>query len=149
VRLAVGCKSCVRPVDAATLTAGPDVIRGSGPDQNSGLLRHRPSRVFPIDGSTVSHHAIITLALQRVCRREFYLFIAKPLRPVRKCRRVIGFPPLANTAHAIRAILLASATATSFAGRRANSCMSQACFSGWARACRMTAVAPTIRRRRK
>jgi hypothetical protein len=29
--LAVGCKSCVRPVCAALLAAGPDVIRGSGP----------------------------------------------------------------------------------------------------------------------
>ena len=29
--LAVGCKSCVRPVCAAFMTAGPDVIRRSGP----------------------------------------------------------------------------------------------------------------------
>jgi hypothetical protein len=29
--LAVGCKSCVRPVCAALLAAGPDVIRRSGP----------------------------------------------------------------------------------------------------------------------
>ena len=29
--LAVGCKSCVRPVCAVPMTAGPDVIRRSGP----------------------------------------------------------------------------------------------------------------------
>jgi hypothetical protein len=29
--LAVGCKSCVRPVCAVLMTAGPDVIRRSGP----------------------------------------------------------------------------------------------------------------------
>src|SRR6516165_3422504 len=31
--LAVGCKSCVRPVCAVLMTAGPDVIRRSGPYQ--------------------------------------------------------------------------------------------------------------------
>ena len=42
----------------------PDVLRGSGPDQNFGLETPiDPSRVFPIDGSSVSHHAIITLAI--------------------------------------------------------------------------------------
>jgi hypothetical protein len=35
--LAVGCKSCVRPVCAALMTAGPDVIRRSGPYQNLAL----------------------------------------------------------------------------------------------------------------
>jgi len=29
----------------------------------SGLEAHRPKLVFPIDGSTVSHHVIITLAI--------------------------------------------------------------------------------------
>jgi hypothetical protein len=31
-QLAVGCKSCVRPVCAVLMTAGPDVIRTSGPN---------------------------------------------------------------------------------------------------------------------
>jgi hypothetical protein len=35
--LAVGCKSCVRPVCAVLMTAGPDVIRRSGPYQNRAL----------------------------------------------------------------------------------------------------------------
>src|SRR5262245_43858139 len=35
--LAVGCKSCVRPVCAVLMTAGLDVIRRSGPYQNLAL----------------------------------------------------------------------------------------------------------------
>src|SRR5262245_49640265 len=41
----------------------------------------------------------------------------------------------------MRAVLLASATAATFAGLRANSCVSQRYFSGWARACLITAKA--------
>jgi hypothetical protein len=36
-QLAVGCKSCVRPVCAAHMAAGPDVIRRSGPNQKPAL----------------------------------------------------------------------------------------------------------------
>src|SRR5436190_6539853 len=65
------------------MTAGPDVIRGSGPDQNFGLLRPiDPSRDFPIDGSTVRITPSSPSQLERVCRREFYFFIAKPLKQV-------------------------------------------------------------------
>jgi hypothetical protein len=53
VQLAVGCKSCVRPNWCGATTAGPDVVRGSGPNQPGGQLAHVPLRVFPIDGSTV------------------------------------------------------------------------------------------------
>src|SRR5215468_7378885 len=49
----------------------------------------------------------------------------------------------------MRAVLLAIATATTFAGLRASSCVTQGYFSGWARACLKTASAPTIRMRRK
>src|SRR5208283_5272774 len=35
--LAVGCKSCVRPVCAVPMTAGPDVIRRSSPYQSLAL----------------------------------------------------------------------------------------------------------------
>jgi hypothetical protein len=46
------------------MTAGPDVIRGSGPDQKRGLETPiDPSGFFPTNGSTVSHHVIITLAI--------------------------------------------------------------------------------------
>ena len=59
VRLAVGCKSCVRPVDAAHMTAGPDVVRGSGPDQNYGLDSPLTQAGFPdqqIDRLSSHHH---------------------------------------------------------------------------------------------
>src|SRR5215470_82634 len=45
-------------------------------------------------------------------------------------------------AQAMRAILLATATATSLAGFLASSLMTQGCFCGCCRACRTTAVAP-------
>ena len=42
---------CIRPLNAAALAAGPDVIRGSGPNQSHALVpRVARSRVFPIDG---------------------------------------------------------------------------------------------------
>lgn len=49
----------------------------------------------------------------------------------------------------MRAILLASATATTSAGFFASSLTTQACRSVCVRACRMTAMAPTISNRRK
>jgi len=55
------CPACLR----GTMTAGPDVIRGSGPNHSHGLgSPMTQKRVFPIDGSTVSHHVIITLAIR-------------------------------------------------------------------------------------
>jgi hypothetical protein len=44
-------------------------------------------------------------------------------------------PPLAMIAQAMRAILLATATATSLAGFLASSLMIQGCFCGCCRAC--------------
>jgi hypothetical protein len=42
---------CIRPLDAVAMAAGPDVIRGSGPNQNHAFLpRMARERVFPIDG---------------------------------------------------------------------------------------------------
>jgi hypothetical protein len=49
----------------------------------------------------------------------------------------------------MRAVLLAIATATTFAGLRANSCVTHGYFSGCARARLKTANAPTISMRRK
>ncbi|AGK56335.1 hypothetical protein HYPDE_23243 [Hyphomicrobium denitrificans 1NES1] len=63
VRLAVRCKSCVRPVGAARMTAGPDGIRRPGPNQIDGLDARVRYRVLPTYSSTASHHAIITLAI--------------------------------------------------------------------------------------
>ena len=48
--LAVGCKSCVWPVSAVLMTAGPDVIRRSGPYQNLALAiaaASKPSDPIP------------------------------------------------------------------------------------------------------
>ena len=56
---------------------------------------------------------------------------------------------LGQHAQAMRAILLASATATTLNGLRARSCVSQGYFSGLWRAYRNTAQAPTTRMRRK
>jgi hypothetical protein len=40
-----------------------DVVRGSGPYRSPGLDTLDPKRVLPINRSTASHHAIITLAI--------------------------------------------------------------------------------------
>jgi len=79
VWLAVGCKSCVRPVRAALVTAGPDVVRGPGPNQKHGLDTRDPLRVLPIYRSTASHHAIITLAIRKPPVPQPP--IAEPLQP--------------------------------------------------------------------
>ena len=54
-------------------------------------------------------------------------------------------PPLANNAHTMRAILLASAMATTLNGRRARSCVSHGYFSGFCLARRSTECAATTR----
>ena len=42
---------CIRPLNAAAVAAGPDVIRGSGPNHFHAFLpRVAHKRVFPIDG---------------------------------------------------------------------------------------------------
>jgi hypothetical protein len=46
------------------MTAGPDVVRKPGPNQNDGLNTHVSQRALLADRSTVSHHAIITLAIR-------------------------------------------------------------------------------------
>ncbi len=43
---------CVRPVDAAHVAAGPNVVRGSGPNQNRIFRILWLQRVFPTPGST-------------------------------------------------------------------------------------------------
>jgi hypothetical protein len=58
-------------------------------------------------------------------------------------------PPLASNAQGMRAILLASATATTLNGLRARSRVGQEYFSGCSRARFNTAYAPTTRMRRK
>ena len=51
----VGVRSRVRPVDAAGVAAGPNALRGSGPNRSACTFRCvRPKRVLPIPGTTVS-----------------------------------------------------------------------------------------------
>src|SRR3974390_3364311 len=58
------CPACLR----GTMTAGPDAVRGSGPNHSHGtLMPMTQKRVVPIDGSPVSHHAIIPLAIRLSC----------------------------------------------------------------------------------
>src|SRR5271166_3327933 len=42
-------RSCMRPIGAASLAAGHDVIRGSGPNQGGALSSRGTWRVFPIE----------------------------------------------------------------------------------------------------
>jgi hypothetical protein len=61
--MSVGVHSCVRPVDAAGLAAGPDAVRGSAPNQFVALkrrMRHCGLVQSPV--RPVRHHTIITLA---------------------------------------------------------------------------------------
>ena len=62
-RVQVMCPACLR----GTMTAGPDVVRGSVPSFARALTPMTQKRVVPIDGSTVSHHAVITLAIRMSC----------------------------------------------------------------------------------
>src|SRR5262245_17325794 len=82
-----------------------------------------------------------------------YIPIAEPIyTPAASARLLACVParyvsPLTNTAQAMRAILLASATATTLAGRRPNKATTQGYLSGRVRALLMTARAPTMSRR--
>src|SRR5262245_29476403 len=60
-RVQVMCPACW----CGAMTAGPDVVRGSGPYQSPGLDTLE-NRALPINRSTASHHALITLAF-RLC----------------------------------------------------------------------------------
>jgi hypothetical protein len=49
-------RSCIRPVFAAAVAAGHDVIRGSGPNQKHALVSRVAHNGFSrSNGSTVSH----------------------------------------------------------------------------------------------
>ena len=68
-------RSCIRPVVAATLAAGHDVIRGSGPNQGTALMKRVTLRGFSqSNGSTVSHHVVFTPAI-----RERYVYMVYAL----------------------------------------------------------------------
>jgi Transposase zinc-binding domain len=69
-------RSCIRPIVAATLAAGHDVIRGSGPNQGAALMKRMALHGFSqSNGSTVSHHVVFTPAI-----RERYVYMVYVLR---------------------------------------------------------------------
>src|ERR1700680_297858 len=120
-----------------------------GPNQKHALLLRggpdgfsdRRSRPFPIN-------VFITLAV----RERSYLSSSPHCRASYAASASSGaryVPPWASSAQAVRAIVLASATATTLKGGRARSCVSQGYFSGFSWARRNTECAPTIRMRRK
>ena len=82
-------RSCIRPIVAATLAAGHDVIRGSGPNQGAALMKRMALGGFSqSNGSTVSHHVVFTPAIRERCVYMVYaLFIAKPLTSSTSQRR--------------------------------------------------------------
>ena len=118
---------CVRPLSAVHMTAGHNALRGSGPGQKLAFEMLWPVWVVLIAGSTGS-------ALRAVRPPNLHI------TPVARCDLVqaasatgsLYRSPLAIIAHAIRAILLASAMAATLAGRRANNAVSQGrCLVPW------------------
>ena len=111
---------CVRPFDAVHVTAGHNALRGSGPDQtpafdNASTQVGCPDRqidrlcITCCSPSQPSHHAGVRrdLVYRAIATGSLYR------------------SPLAIMAQTIRAILLASAIAATFVGRRANNAVSQ------------------------
>src|SRR5262245_19549523 len=61
----VGCGHVFGLIAAATLAAGHDVIRGSGPNQKHALVSRVALGGFSrSNGSTVSHHVVFTPAIR-------------------------------------------------------------------------------------
>src|SRR5262249_5759258 len=95
-----------------------------------------PKRVLPIPGTTVSalrRHALANWCIHAASNSFGSLYLS--LRTM--------------MAQAIRAILLASATAATFAGRRAITRVSQGRVVPYCRAYRMTAIAPATSSHRR
>jgi Transposase zinc-binding domain len=76
-------RSCIRPIVAATLAAGHDVIRGSGPNQGAALINRMALHGFSrSNGSTVSHqrrHHPLQILDASLTSPILYFFIDEPL----------------------------------------------------------------------
>jgi hypothetical protein len=107
-------RSRVRPVSAAGMAAGPNALRGSGPKQTGALWK------WCVDPNGFS----------RSPERPYLHYVVMP-SPIDVTNPAAGLPHAASNsfgslylslrtmmAQAIRAILLASATAATFVGRR-------------------------------
>ena len=130
-------QSCVRPVRAVLMTAGLDEVRGSDPYQFFALDGALTPWVVPIPGSTGLSSPLSTLA------RLVNLLLA-----IAYGAGTAYVAPRAISAQAIRAVLLANATATTFGRLRSSSRTAQTLPGLLCRANRTTAVAPITRSRR-
>jgi hypothetical protein len=106
-------RSRVRPVDAAGMAAGPNALRGSGPNR-----KHAFEYALTQAGSPDSRNDRICITSSCPCQ------LVLPIYPLTVCYAAINkvgslyLSPRTIMAQAIRAILLASATAATLAGRR-------------------------------
>jgi hypothetical protein len=118
---------CVRPVDAVHMTAGHNALRGSGPDQKLAFDNAMAQVGCPDRGSTGSALRAVrppNLHITPVVRRDL-LYAASATGSLYRS-------PLTIMAQTIRAILLASAIAATFVGRRASKAVSQGrCSVPW------------------
>ena len=119
---------CVRPVSAVHTTAGHNALRGSGPGQKPAFDNAMAQVGCPdrrIDRLCITCCSPFpTLTSRRLPRRDL-VYAASATGSLYRS-------PLAIMAHAIRAILLASAMAATFVGRRANNAVSQGrCLVPW------------------
>ena len=106
---------CVRPFDA--VHAGHNALRGSGPDQTFAFK------------NAMAHVGCPDRRIDRLC-----ITCCSPSQPSHRASATGSLyrSPLAIMAHAIRAILLASAIAATLVGRRASNAVSQGrCLVPW------------------
>src|SRR6476661_6695065 len=119
---------CVRPVSAVHMTAGHNALRGSGPGQKLAFDNAVALVVVLIAGSTGS-------ALRAVRPPNLHITpddSQRDLYYAASATDSLYRSPLAIMAQAILAILLASATAATFVGRRANNAVSHGrCLAPW------------------
>ena len=109
---------CVRPVCAVYMIAGHNALRGSGPGQK------------PAFDHALAHVGCPDRRIDRLC-----ITCCSPSQPSHHAASAAGSlyrSPLAIIAHAILAILLASAIAATLVGRRASNAVSQGrCLVPW------------------
>jgi hypothetical protein len=88
-------RSCIRPVAAAVMAAGHDVIRGSGPNQGAALFNRMALHGFSqSNGSTVSHHVVFTPAIrERYAHMVLFLY----------CQASFSFSPARHQSRRSRA----------------------------------------------
>jgi hypothetical protein len=130
-------RSRVRPVDAAGVAAGPNALRGSGPNRS-----HAFESALTQTGSPNPRNNRICITSS--CPRQSLIVYAAGSNP-----GSLNCSPRTIMAQAMRAILLASATAATLIGRRSIICASQSRRVPCCRACRITAMAPVTSSHRK